>query len=244
MRFLLLLNVLLISFNSYASNWPVYKGNIFFTGNNDEIVVPNGNLKWLYQANDRIHNPVVSDGRVYFIDNSAQLYCLDERSGRFIWKINIREISAEFKSLARSAGKIKYPLIQGDYLYLTDPVAIYCLNKYTGKVLWARAGIEGGNNPGSSSSNYIYSDPFISNNNIFYGTRKIFFSRNLKNGKVKWSNNSIQSFSGFPLVYDNFVLVQSTNYTKKEFTILKLNSANGLAVWKVNLPQPFKIFRQ
>ncbi len=223
-----------------ASDWPIYKGNIYFTGNNDEIIVPNGNLKWLYQAGDRVYNPVVSEGKIYFIDHSAHLYCLNEISGRFIWKISIRDISAQFKRLSRAAGKIKYPLIKGDYLYLTDPVAIYCLNKHTGKVLWARTGQELG--AASTRISGIYSDPIITDNEIYYGTRKTFMSRNLSNGEKNWSNNEIKSFSGFPTFYDDFIFVQSMDYTTGKYHIIMIESGTGKEIWKKQLPKPFKIF--
>lgn len=29
----------------HGSDWPIYKGNFYFTGNNDEIIVKNNNLK-------------------------------------------------------------------------------------------------------------------------------------------------------------------------------------------------------
>lgn len=237
----IVLLLLIFSSQIHASDWPIYKGNIYFTANNDEIVVPNGNLKWLFQAGDRVYNPVVSDGRIYFIDHSAHLYCLDERSGRFIWKISVRDISRQFKSLSRAAGKIKNPLIQGDFIYLTDPVAVYCLNKWTGKTLWARTGDNISKIQGSRISG-IYSDPILSGSNIYYGTRKSFVSRRTNDGHTNWANTSIQSYSGFPTFYDDFILVQSMNYETNKFHIVMLNSKTGTSVWKQELPVPFKIF--
>ncbi len=50
---------------AFAGDWPIYKGNLFFTGNNDEIIVPGNQIKWLFLAKDKVFNPVVSDGRIY-----------------------------------------------------------------------------------------------------------------------------------------------------------------------------------
>ena len=69
---------------SLASDWPIYKGNIYYTGNNDEITVKNNNLKWLFQASDMIYNPIVSDGMIYFVDIKKNVYCLDENSGKLL----------------------------------------------------------------------------------------------------------------------------------------------------------------
>lgn len=238
-----------------ASDWPVYKGNIFFTGNNDEIVVPNGNLKWLYQAEDRVYNPIVSDGFVYFIDQKANLYCLNENSGKLIWKINVRSISDQFKKLSRSAGKIKYPLIKGDYIYLTDPVAVYCINKKNGRVLWARTAynmspsasmdVKKGDLSGTTTNAFvdgIYSDPVLTGNEIYYGTRKVFVSRDVRDGKEKWKNSSVKSYSGFPTFYDDYLIVQSMDYQTMEYKVLLLEGATGKTIWEKRLPQPFKIF--
>jgi outer membrane protein assembly factor BamB len=74
---------------SESSDWPIYKGNIYFTGNNDEIIIKNNNLKWLFQADERAFNPVVSDGRIFFIDQKGNVYSLDEEYGKMVWKINL-----------------------------------------------------------------------------------------------------------------------------------------------------------
>ena len=89
-----------------SQDWPIYKGNIYFTGNNDEIVVKNSNLKWLYQAADRAFNPVVSDGAVYFIDQKDQVYCLDEEYGKPRWLVDMKEVGSVFKAASKSAGKV------------------------------------------------------------------------------------------------------------------------------------------
>ncbi|MDA3901262.1 MAG: PQQ-binding-like beta-propeller repeat protein [Spirochaetes bacterium] len=248
--------VLVLFFTALAaSDWPVYKGNIYFTGNNDEIVVPNGNLKWLYQAEDRVFNPIVSDGFIYFIDQKANLYCLNENSGKIVWKISVRDISAQFRTLSKSAGKIKYPLIKGDYIYLTDPVAVYCLDKKTGRVIWARTAynlkdsaamdVKKGDLTArvpNAMIDGIYSDPVLSGNEIFYGTRKVFVSRDNRSGNEKWKNSSIKSFSGFPTFYDDGIIVQSMDYQTMEYKVVLLEGKTGKTIWEKRLPQPFKIF--
>jgi outer membrane protein OmpA-like peptidoglycan-associated protein/outer membrane protein assembly factor BamB len=247
-KFLVL--VICLSSNLFAQDWPIYKGNIYFTGNNDEIIVKNSNLKWLFQAEDRVFNPVVSDGRIYFIDRKAQLYCLDEEYGFLIWKKDIRSISKHFRRLSRAAGKIKYPLIFGDKLLLTDPVAIYALNKYTGKALWARTGMRMENTKGQGLTKYkplpmvdgIYSDPVIRESKIFYGTRNMFISRELRNGHQMWENRSIKSFSGFPTFYDEFIFTQSMNFETGRYTVHCLNLDTGNEIWSKRIIKPMKIY--
>ena len=111
--------------NLYSSDWPIYKGNIYFTGNNDEITVKNNNLKWLFQASDFVYNPIVSDGMVYFTDLKKNVYCLNEDNGKLIWKFNLRKVSKQFRLNAKAMGKVKYPLIKDDKLFLSDSIVIY-----------------------------------------------------------------------------------------------------------------------
>ena len=80
----------MVSISCLASDWPVYKGNLYFTGNNDEIIVKNNNLKWLFQAGNYVYNPVVSDGKVYFTDLDKIVYCLDEELGQLLWKLDLK----------------------------------------------------------------------------------------------------------------------------------------------------------
>ena len=233
-----------------GSDWPIYKGNIYFTGNNDEIIVKNGNLKWLFQAEDRVYNPVVSDGRVYFVDQKAVLYCLNEEYGRLLWKIDMKKISAQFRAFSRSAGKIKYPLIQGDYLILSDPVALYAFNKRTGDILWARTGMNldmpKPHGPGGSRArpvvDGIYADPLVLKDRIFYGTRNFFFSRDLESGRMKWDNGTVKTYSGFPTFYDDLIFTQSMDYATGQFRVYCLKADSGREVWSQSLAKPVRIF--
>ncbi len=251
MKKILFLILLLMPVNLFSGDWPVYKGNLYFTGNNDEIIVKNNNLKWLFQADERVFNPVVSDGRIYFLDRNAYCYCLDEEYGKLIWKVNVRRISEQFKKLSRVAGKVKYPLIVGNLLILTDPVAIYALDKRNGRVLWARTGmrldqVEQGQGLAGRRTrplvDGIYSDPVIHQGRIFYGTRQTFMSRELSNGHLKWNNDSVKSFSGFPSYYDNYIFTQSMNYSTGVYKLHCLDNLSGKEKWSVRIQKPFKIF--
>jgi outer membrane protein assembly factor BamB len=234
-----------------AGDWPIYKGNIYFTGNNDEIVVRNNNLKWLFQADERVFNPVVSDGRIYFVDMAASVYCVDEEYGKLIWKVPMKSISSQFASKSRSAGKVKYPLIKSQTLFLTDPVAIYALDKRTGRVLWARTGMREEETPvqaqGLSGSrplpmvDGIYSDPILHEEGIFYGTRNMFIARETGNGHLQWDNRNIKSYSGFPTFYDNRIFTQSMDYATGRYTVYCLEAGTGREIWKRDLAKPMTI---
>ena len=252
-----------------STDWPIYKGNIFFTGNNDEITVKNNNLKWLFQATDMVYNPIISDGMVYFVDIRKNVYCLDEDSGRLIWKLDLKELSAKFFPGSKAAGKVKYPLVRDNRLILTDNFVIYCLDKRTGNVLWARTGMSDEKDLFDRNSEYnrktptfdpnrtgawdptkhsttlvegIYSDPVIAGDMIFYGTRNVFMSREIIQGHLKWDNRSIKSYSGFPSFYDTYIFTQSMDYLKNTFTLYCLDAATGRVVWANSINKPEQIF--
>ena len=205
-----------------AADWPIYKGNIYFTGNNDEIVVKNNNLKWLFESPATVFNPIVSDGKVYFLDIKKNVYCLDEEEGKLLWKLDLLQVSAQFNPTRRPAGKVKYPLVKGDTLYVSDSYAIYAIDKNNGTVRWARTGMPEEHYARTSGAmvDGIYSDPFVSEDAILYGTRNVFMSRELRNGRTVWNNSAIGSYSGFPTFYDRYVLTQSMDFGKDRYRLL------------------------
>jgi outer membrane protein OmpA-like peptidoglycan-associated protein len=245
--------IVLISVSGVLSqDWPIYKGNLYFTGNNDEIVVNNNNLKWLFQADERTFNPVVSDGRVYFLDQKADLYCLNEEYGRQLWKVDFQKISNQFKAFSKSAGKVKYPLIKGNTIFLSDPIAIYALDKSTGGVLWARTGMREENLPKAASGlsgraplpmvDGIYSDPVLHEDSIYYGTRNMFLARETLNGHESWQNRDIKTYSAYPTYYDDTIVTQSMDYTKNEFRVIRLNAQSGKEIWSKRIDKPERIY--
>ena len=267
--FLLIMFMAVMTGIASASDWPIYKGNIFYTGNNDEITVKNNNLKWLFQASDMVYNPIISDGMVYFVDIRKNIYCLDEDSGKLKWKINLTELSAQFTSGSKAAGKVKYPLVKDNRLILTDNFVIYCLDKRTGAPLWARTGMRDEKELFDKDSMYnkktprwepgkerswdptkhsttlvdgIYSDPVIQNDMLYYGTRNVFMSREILQGHLKWDNKSVKSYSGFPSFYDNYIFTQSMDYSKNTYLLYCLDADTGAVVWSQNIVKPERIF--
>lgn len=267
--FLLIVSFFTVMDALSASDWPVYKGNIFYTGNNDEITVKNNNLKWLFQASDMVYNPIISDGMVFFVDVKKNIYCLDEDSGKLNWKINLTTLSAQFNPNQKSAGKVKYPLVKGHRLILTDNFTIYCLDKRSGTVLWARTGMRDEKDLFTRDSSYnkkisrwqpgdnkdwdpskhsttlvdgIYSDPVINNEMIYYGTRNVFMSREILQGHLKWDNRNVKSYSGYPSFYDDYIFTQSMDYLKNTFTLYCLNAETGAVVWSQPVAKPVRIF--
>lgn len=227
-----------------AADWPIYKGNIYFTGNNDEIIVKNNNLKWLFESPATVFNPIISDGRVYFLDIKKNVYCLDEEEGTLLWKLDLLQVAAQFNSTRRPAGKVKYPLVRGDTLFVSDAYAIYEIDKKTGTARWARTGMpeEHYGKTSGAMVDGIYSDPFVSEDAILYGTRNVFMSREIRNGRTLWNNSAIGSYSGFPTFYDRWVLTQSMDFGKDRFSVFCLHADSGKVKWEAVIEKPPVIY--
>ncbi len=233
--------IVFISMQVYSSDWPIYKGNLYFTGNNDEIIVKNNSLKWLFMASNYVIDPIVSDGRVYFSDLDKIVYCVSESDGKLVWKEDLKPVSSHFASAAGVPGKIKYPLVRGNFLFISDATAIYCLDKNNGKPVWARSGLQESNLK-SAVIDGIYTDPILSGDDLYYGTRKNFIAREIYNGHVLWSNSEIESYGSFPTYYDNKILAVSRDYQKNNFSVFCLDRDTGKTLWREQIDIPLQVF--
>jgi len=251
-----------------AEDWPVYKGNLYLTGNNDELIVKNKNIKWIFKGKGHLYNPIISDSMVYVIDRSARLFALDEETGAPVWVNDLVEISKQFTGTATSAGKIKYPLVRNNFLIITDATMIYAFDKKTGKVIWSRTAMNDENkyvvksplenskargaggrfSPGIDNDKNavridgIYSDPVLLGEAIVYGTRNVFIARNISDGHLLWNRPDIKSYSGFPTFYDSYIFTQSMDHSKNIYELHCLNLADGREIWKAAIEKPLKIF--
>ncbi len=222
-------------------NWPSYKGNLYFTGNNDELIVKSHEVKWAFSASSKIFYPAVSDNKVYFLDQESTLYCLHQETGEFIFKAPLPKLSGRFRSSSRVSGKVKALLIQGPVVLVTGSDMIYAFNKNNGMLFWARPGMDESTLTSTISMDGVYSAPLIVENKIFYGTRKTFMARDLNNGHIVWKNEEIQSWNGFPGFYGSFILAQSRNYQKNETKLYTLDAKTGTCLWSFTLETPLEI---
>jgi len=240
--------LILISFytkNIFAGDWPMYKGNLYFSSNNDEIPANGNDVKWIFRGQSRMLNPIVSDNLVYSIDLKKNIYALDKETGAIVWMKNILTIGADFKFGSKVSGKVKYPLVSGKYLILSDATAIYCLNKNNGDIIWARTALvdqDYGKAGTPVRIDGIYADPLIDQSRIYYGTRNFFAARDLATGNLIWENKDVKTYSGFPAVYDKYILTQSVDYSNKIYYLYCLDSATGTTVWKREVPVSIQIF--
>ncbi|MBN8216079.1 MAG: PQQ-binding-like beta-propeller repeat protein [Spirochaetes bacterium] len=223
-----------------ATDWPIHKGNPYFTGNNDELIVKDHELKWFFRAGNTVAFPTPSDGLVFFSDADKVVYCLDAETGAPVWRLDLRTLSSQLGSGTAVAGKPKAPLIQGERLFLSDATILYCLDKRRGGVLWARAGLQEGDAKRFVVDG-IYADPLLEGQRLIYGTRKNFMARDPQNGHLAWSNGDPATFGGFPAFYDGLVITQSRDFAKNRYSLVCLNATNGRTLWETALENPPQI---
>ncbi len=225
----------------HSSNWDVFKGNIYFTGNKDQLIIPDSQTKWTFEGDSLLFNPIPVKDQVLVISLNKTVYLLNAQDGSIVWKLNIKSLASRFGSGTRSLGKIKYPVFQDNILILSDASILFAINLLSGQAIWARAGaqelvrdkfvIDG-----------IYSTPLITQNRVFYGSRKYFLSRTLQDGHLLWHSDKIQTYNGFPTPYDAFIFTQNRDYLNYRFDILKVNASNGTILWKKNIERPLILF--
>ncbi len=209
----------LLNASLWSQNWPIYKGNVFFTGNNDAISPIGKDIVWKVKTDGMANSPIVSEGRVYFSTRGGFLYAAKESSGKVIFKTKL--YSSAFRPL----------VLSGEYLIASDFQWLYCFDKKTGQIIWARKDKDHG----------LYASPTIYNQNIYYGSRKQFFAKNIQNGHELWSQKKITSWGGFPYIYGDKLIYLSKNIQSKKNNLFFLKTSTGKILWEKPLPYAIKI---
>ena len=116
------------------------------------------------------NNPIVYNGKLYFISTTNRVYCLDSSDGEMIW---IKKLG----NIEYSSGN-NVPTIYDNKLFLCGyDDKIYCLNASNGETIWSSTTVFSSNFPLKISYSKIYVG---SNNHSFY-------CLNASNGAIIWS---------------------------------------------------------
>jgi len=140
----------------------VANGLVYATGNvgGDTLITAldlDGKVAWTAKngpAYRREHpgtrsTPTIDGGRLYHENADGDLTCLDARSGKALWALNILK---KFNGRNIQWGLAESPLIDGDHVIAVpggEEIGVVALNKLTGETVWAARGI--GEKPGYSS---------------------------------------------------------------------------------------------
>jgi outer membrane protein OmpA-like peptidoglycan-associated protein/outer membrane protein assembly factor BamB len=210
----------LISYPVTRENWPTYMGNQYLTGNNDGIIPETQGLMWTFQSSGRLFNPVSVNGRVFVVSTDHYLYCLDAADGTLLW---------EFKA---EGPLTRMVTVYEGFVYLPAGRFIYCLEEENGTLIWGRRDPSFG----------FYGTPTVARGKIFYGNRRGFYARELKNGHLVWENTQIYTYGGFPSYWNGMVYTLSKEFQKGSAFVVALNEENGSVVWATALENVANFF--
>jgi len=205
---------------SITEEWPTYMGNQYLTGNNDGLLPSGLGQIWRFSSRGFIYNPVPINDRVYVVSTDKNLYCLDSKNGRVMWRFQA------------DSPLTRMPVFFKGILYLPAGRFLYCLDGKTGKLIWARR----------DPSYGFYGTPTIAENKIFYGNRKGFYARELRNGHLIWERDDIYTYGGFPTYWNGMVYTVSKEFGKERAVLNSLNANDGTTKWSFEIPNSPEIF--
>jgi len=114
-----------------------------FIGNTEEIdLKTTKNIKWVAKLGSQTYgNPTVANGRVYvgtnndvprdprFKGDRSCVYCLEEKTGKLIWQLNVPKLGTGKVSDWEFLGICSSPAIEGERVYvMTNRCEVMCLD--------------------------------------------------------------------------------------------------------------------
>ena len=90
--------------------------------------------------------PTVYDGKLYHLNGSGHIICLEAKTGKEIWSLNILE---KFNGRTPDWGMAESLLVDGDNIICCpggEEISVVALNRHTGETVWTCKGI--GDKPG------------------------------------------------------------------------------------------------
>lgn len=202
------------------ADWPMYMGNHYLTGNNDEAVPSRAFLNWHFTAPSGLYYPVPHEEMVLVGGLDRNLYALHKVTGEVLWKCNLN-----------------YPLIRscvasGDYILVTAGDYIFTVSKKDGVILWSR----------KEGVSVQLSTPIVVDRRVYYGSRKFFYARHIHNGGLIWENREVNVYGGTPVYWNRRIYFISKDFAKKSSRLLCLSSTNGALLWSASFPSDPNVF--
>ena len=165
-----------------AETWPQFKYDARHSGDvaDRDLPLP---LQLMAAAplTDAIYAaPVVADGRVFAIDGSGVVYCLDGESLAVVWKF-------ETPGGTRNCNNVSSPALAGDYLHVGTMAGFYyVLEAATGKVVREIA-----------CGEPIFTAPVVGNGRVYFATLGSRVYALEPDGRTAWTWDYVQEMLGF-----------------------------------------------
>ena len=182
---------LLVSFQVWMTtaalgeNWPQFKYDCRHSGNVPDraVSVPLGLIGAIPLTDAIFTSPVVADGKIYVVDGSGVVFCINAETLDVLWK---------FESPARggvraNCSNVSSPAIVGRYLHFgTMAGSYYVLDKATGKLVKeVRCGEP------------VFSTPVAANDRVYFATLGSRVYALEPDGKVCWTWDYVKERLGF-----------------------------------------------
>lgn len=214
--------LLILCVSLYSEDWPIFRGNQYLTGNNDDIKPTDAGLNWTYKTETKkiIINPVSINGKVFFTTLDGDLIALDELSGNELWKFNTK------------AAIIRSPVYYQGKIYLHSGDTFYCIFQHNGKTLWNR----------KYSYSQGFCSPIVLADKVYYGSREKIVCRNALNGNLIWTNNQFSIFGSSPVFANDIIFMNCRKAGDSLDYIVAFNADTGKIIWENTITRSYKIF--
>jgi outer membrane protein assembly factor BamB/tRNA A-37 threonylcarbamoyl transferase component Bud32 len=203
--------------------------------------------RWIFKCEDEVRSsPRIRDGVLYIGCYDNNLYALDAKDGRFLWKfptgggiagtpcihedmILIGSEDGKFYAISRrmehavwtceTQGRIRSSarVEYGHAFFGADDGCLYGVNAQSGRIVWK-----------FESAGPIRSTPLIADERVFFGSDDGYvYALDMRTGGTKWKYNTNRRVTSSPSIEDNLIFVGSA-----DGNLYGINARSGWPVWR------------
>ncbi len=249
--------LVLLSATSFASDWPGWRGPQRDGHVPAGVAVPETLPReprsvWRLKIGDGLASPVVSGGKVFYLDNQENketLHALDGKSGNELWRTPIDEV---FKDSQYAPGPRCTPLVDGDRIYAQSSKGeLRCLDVADGKIKWSmcftqdfqaffygeRGQAQGGHRHGFTGSPWVDQQRLLLTVGDTNGAGIVCLDK--QTGKVLWKSQNDRAGNAAPItaLIGGVEPKQVVAFTVEG--LIGLNLQNGDLLWRLPLTSTY-----
>ena len=201
---------------------------------------PNGKAwsttaSWAISYTGSRSTPTYDNGIIYHLGEMGRLTAYNSKNGEEIWS---KDLVKDFDAGPTEYGYSESVLTDGDYLYTRASGKkgfVVCLNKLTGKLIWANSDI-----PGSESYSSLVINEIGGYHQVIGSSSNCYFGLDASSGRLLWKvnyENERELNITDAIVFNEYVLI-SSGYGKGSMVFKLKSSGNEIipeTVWQTNL---------